>query len=138
MAFSNKFQDKQQLREQNQMAKIVPVDIPLNLQPLAQELLKTSSIIKLVKDVEQYGFNPDIEMELTYEATGNGYTLFYIRCLDHWAINTPNGEWLQAAIGYDDSFIQGVLEPENYIEVLRAHINSLDKIHSVFILRNLS
>lgn len=120
------------------MAKILPVNIPLNFQSLAEDLLNQPEIIRNEEEIEKYGSDPDIEMELTYEASGNGYTLFYIGYFDYWAIHTPNGRWLRAAIGYDDAFIQKVLEPKNYMEVLRANINSLKEVLPVFILRQLS
>lgn len=120
------------------VATIVPVNIPLNFQSLAEELLKLPVIVENEEEVEKYGSDPDIEMELTYEASGNGYTLFYIGYFDYWAIHTPNGRWLRAAIGYDDAFIQKVLEPKNYVEAFRANINSLKEVLPVFVLRQFS
>ncbi len=123
------------------MASIKPVDIPMNFQALAQEAVKIPKVIETVKEIEQYGANPDIEIELTYEASGNGYTLFYFGYFDYWAIHTPEGNWKRASIGYDDSFIQTVLEPKNYVEVFKAKINSMlteDLPLPVFVPRQMS
>lgn len=123
------------------MATVVPKDIPLNFQALALEVLSQPKVIELIKEVEQYGTDPNIEMELSYEASGNGYTLFYIGYFDYWAIHTPDRGWLRAAIGYDDSFIQTVLEPKNYVEVFKAKINSMqteEKALPIFVKRQAS
>lgn len=106
------------------MAKIIPTDIPMNFKDLAEEVAKIPEVIENVKEIEQYGADPNIEMELSYEASGNGYTLFYIGYFDYWAIHTPDRGWLRASIGFDDSFIQTALEPKNYVEVFRAKIKS--------------
>lgn len=107
------------------MAKIIPTNIPMNFQALAEEVLKIPKVIETVKEIEQHGVDPNIEMELSYEASGNGCTLFYIGYFDYWAIHTPDRGWLRAAIGYNDTYIQTVLERDNYVEVFKAKINSM-------------
>ncbi|OTG60937.1 hypothetical protein B9T36_00535 [Acinetobacter sp. ANC 4204] len=123
------------------MAKIIPTNIPVNFQALAEEVVNIPEVVKTVKEIEQFGTDPNIEVELSYEASGNGYTLFYIGYFDYWAIHTPDRGWLRAAIGFDDTYIQTVLERDNYIEAFKAKINSMqtaDKPLPIFIPRQLS
>lgn len=120
------------------MAKIIAKDIPTNFQHLVNELLELPKIKAEVQDIEKYGSDPNIEMELSYEGSGNGNTLFYIGYFDYWALHTANGRWLRACIGYDDEYIQTVLEPKNYIEIFRGKINAFDKVLPVFIQQHFS
>lgn len=115
------------------MAKIILSNIPLNYQELAKELAEHPLVEDELDNVAMLGKNPRAEIELTFEAAGNGYTLFYIGYFDLWMVRTPDGYWKRASIGYDDSFIQTVLEPKNSIEIFRAHISSFNEIHSVFV-----
>ncbi|OTG87919.1 hypothetical protein [Acinetobacter sp. ANC 3813] len=120
------------------MAKIILSNIPLNYQDLAKECAELPHVEDELDNVAIYGTNPRLEIDLTFEAACNGYTLFYIGYFDFWYVHTPDGHWKRASIGYDDAFIQTVIEPKNKKEIFKAHIASFDKVHSVFIDRAMS
>lgn len=119
------------------MVKIIPKDIPINFQHLVAELLELPKIKAEVAEIQQYCSDPNLEMELSFESSGNGNTLFYIGYFDYWAVHTANGRWLRASIGYDDQFIQTVLEPKNYIQLFSGKISSFDKVLPVFVQKQL-
>jgi len=120
------------------MVKITPKDIPTNFQHLVAELLELPKIKAEVAEIQQYSSDPNLEMTLSYEASGNGNTLFYIGYFDYWAVHLANGRWLRACIGYDDQYIQTVLEPKNYVELFQGKINSFNQVLPVFVQQQFS